>query len=71
MLAAEAGPALVVITAAAERGWTVPATGIAALPSTVTWYQARSAIAFLWEQHPSCLPELLGEIAQLARPIPA
>ena len=59
----------VVIQAAIERDFTPPAAGLAQLPAHVTWDQARSSVAFLWEHHPSHLSALLGDVARLA-PLP-
>jgi hypothetical protein len=59
-----------VIRAATERGFTQPTTDLPVMPSTLTWDRARASVAFLWEQHPSHLAEVLGGLARLA-PLPA
>ena len=58
-----------VIRAAAELGFTPPSTDLPLLPWQMTWEHARAAVAFMWEQHPSRLAELLGDLVQLA-PLP-
>jgi len=58
-----------VIQAAAELDFTPPISDLPLLPWTVTWDQARAAVAFLWERHPSRLAELLGDLVRLA-PLP-
>jgi hypothetical protein len=59
-----------VIRAAMECGFTPPTTDLPLLPSMLTWDRARASVAFLWEQHPSHLAEVLGELARLA-PLPS
>jgi len=58
-----------VIRAAAELDFTPPSTDLPLLPWQLTWENAGAAVAFLWEQHPSRLAELLGELVRLA-PLP-
>jgi len=58
-----------VIRATAELDFTPPSTDLPLLPWQMTWEHARAAVAFMWEQHPSRLAELLGDLVRLA-PLP-
>jgi len=59
-----------VIRAADERGFTPPTPDLPLSPMTSTWDRARASVAFLWEEHPTILSDVIGELAQLA-PLPA